>query len=137
MKIIRWSPLTLAVAGAIFCVPALAHHSFAAEFDRKKSVVLEGVVTKLEWTNPHTRMYLNVTGPSGNLKRWELELASPNVLMRAGWTRHSVKVGDRVTVKGFLAKDGSTLANADTIIAAGGKRVFNVQSSGAAAAAGY
>jgi Family of unknown function (DUF6152) len=134
-KILHCSVLTFAIAGALCSVPALAHHSFAAEFDRKKPVKLQGVVTKLEWSNPHTRLYLDVPDAAGKVTRWELELASPNVLMRAGWTRHSVQAGDKVTVKGFLAKDGSNLANASTIIAADGKTVLNVQSSADAPAA--
>jgi hypothetical protein len=131
LKIVRSSLLVFAVAAGIGVLSpaARAHHSFAAEFDRKKPVTLQGVVTKLEWSNPHTRLYLDVTGPSGKLTAWELELASPNTLMRAGWTRHSVQAGDKVTVKGFLAKDGTNLANASTIITADGKSVLNEQSS--------
>jgi hypothetical protein len=129
MKIVQWSLLTLAIAGKSVFTPTDAHHSFAAEFDRAKPVTLQGVLTKLEWANPHTRMYLDVTDPSGKVTSWELEMASPNTLMLAGWTRHSVRVGDKLTVKGFLAKDGSTLANASTIISADGKRVLSVQSS--------
>jgi len=129
MKMLHGSLLTLVVSNAMICTPALAHHSFAAEFDRKKPVTLQGVVTRLEWSNPHTRLYLDVTDPSGKVTAWELEMASPNVLMRAGWTRHSVKAGDKVTVKGFLAKDGSNLANASKIITPDGKVVLNEQTS--------
>ena len=102
-----------------------AHHSFAAEFDRTQPVTLEGVVTKLEWTNPHTRLYVVVTDASGQPVPWELELASPNGLLRAGWTRHSVQIGDKVTIKGFLAKDGSHLANAASIVTPEGKTILS------------
>jgi hypothetical protein len=129
MKAVRMSLLALLVLGGAPSSPALAHHSFAAEFDRRKPVTLKGTVTKLEWQNPHTRFYLNVTDPTGKLINWELELASPNVLMRAGWTRHSVQVGDQVTVSGFVAKDGAHLANASSVITADGKRVLSEQSS--------
>jgi len=129
LKSLHWSVLAFALAGALLSVRALAHHSFAAEFDRKKPVTLQGVVSKLEWANPHTRLYLAVTDATGKVINWELELASPNALMLAGWTRHSVQVGDKVTIKGFLAKDGSNLANASTVIGADGKKVLSVQSS--------
>jgi hypothetical protein len=103
----------------------LAHHSFAAEFDHNKPVTLAGVVTKLEWQNPHTRLYIDVTDATGQVVPWELELASPNGLMKAGWSRHSVQVGDKLTVKGFLAKDGSRLANAANIASADGKTILS------------
>ncbi len=102
-----------------------AHHSFAAEFDRNQPVLLEGVVTKLEWTNPHTRLYVVVSDANGQPVPWELELASPNGLLRAGWTRHSVQIGDKVTIKGFAAKDGSHLANAASIVTPDGKTILN------------
>ena len=127
MKLIQVSLLAIAFSGDVG--PVLAHHSFAAEFDRRRPITLQGVVSKVEWQNPHTRLYLNVTDKSGATINWELELASPNSLMRAGWTRKSVKVGDSVTVKGFLAKDGSRLANASTITTSDGKAVLSVLSS--------
>ena len=110
-------------------VAALAHHSFAAEFDRHKPVTLKGTVTKVEWQNPHTRVYLNVPNELGMLSSWELELSSPNALMRAGWSRHSVQIGDKVTVQGFRAKDGSSLANASTMFSADGRKILSEQSS--------
>jgi hypothetical protein len=126
MKIVQTSVLTLIGAASMISTQVLAHHSFAAEFDRNKPVTLEGVVTKVEWQNPHTRLYVDVTDTTGKVVNWELELASPNGLMRAGWTRHSLQGGERITVKGFLAKDGSHLANASTIVA-DGKVILNEQ----------
>ena len=109
--------------------PALAHHSFAAEFDRLKPVALEGRITKIEWQNPHTRLYLSVRNQIGIVNQWELELASPNSLMRVGWTRHSVHIGDKITVKGFQAKDGNPLANAAQIFSADGRKILSEQTS--------
>jgi Family of unknown function (DUF6152) len=116
----------LLVAGLAVLVPAglEAHHSFAAEYDAKTPVTLKGTVTKVEWTNPHARFYVDVKDENGTVVNWNLELASPNVLMRQGWTRHSLKVGDVVTVEGARAKDGSLLANARSVVLADGRKVF-------------
>jgi Family of unknown function (DUF6152) len=135
MKIVHMSVLALCVTGAILSGTALAHHSFAAEFDRHKPVTLKGTITKIEWENPHTRLYMGVPDKLGVVSNWELELASPNSLLRAGWTRHSVNIGDKVTVNGFRAKDGSSLANASTMFAADGRRILSEQSSADAPAA--
>jgi len=105
-------------------VPMLAHHSFAAEYDSAKAVSLTGTVTKVEWMNPHARFYIDVKDENGAVNNWELELGSPNGLMRQGWTRNSLKQGDVVTVAGSLAKDGSKLANARTVKLADGRQVF-------------
>ncbi len=105
-------------------LPVLAHHSFAAEYDNKQPVTLTGTVTKVEWMNPHARFYINAKDESGKSADWELELGSPNGLMRQGWTRNSLKEGDVVTVTGSKAKDGSNLANARQVTLANGKKVF-------------
>ena len=105
-----------------------AHHSFAAEYDAAKPVTLKGTVTKVEWMNPHARFYIDVKDDAGKVTNWEFELGSPNGLMRAGWTRNSLKQGDAVTVSGSLAKDGSNLANARSVVLADGKRVFAASS---------
>src|ERR1044071_3177861 len=111
-------------------LPVLAHHSFAAEYDASKPVELKGVVTKVEWTNPHARFYVDVKDAAGKVTNWNLELASPNVLKRQGWTRDALKEGDQVTVEGSLAKDGSKMANARAVTLADGKRVFAGSSGG-------
>ena len=105
-------------------LPVFAHHSFAAEYDASKPVELKGRVTKVEWTNPHARFYIDVKDADGKVTTWNFELASPNVLTRNGWTRHSLQEGDDITVQGSMAKDGSNLANARTVTLASGKKVF-------------
>src|SRR5664279_1507110 len=96
----------------LWSVPMLAHHSFAAEYDSAKPITLTGTVTNVEWMNPHARFYIDVKDEKGEVSNWELELGSPNGLMRQGWTRNSMKIGDSIQVGGSLAKDGSNLANA-------------------------
>ncbi|HEV3333070.1 MAG TPA: DUF6152 family protein [Bryobacteraceae bacterium] len=110
------------LAGA---VPVLAHHSFEAEYDAKKPVEVKGMVTKMEWMNPHARFYVDVKDENGKVTNWNFELGSPNVLKRQGWARDSLKVGDMVSVEGYLAKDGSNLANARRVTLGDGRKVFN------------
>jgi hypothetical protein len=122
--------VVFAVGLGLAATSALAHHSFAAEFDSTKPITISGCVTKLEWMNPHARFYLDVRDASGKVTNWEFELGSPNGLLRAGWTRSSLKIGDDVTVKGFRSKDGSNLVNAVSVSMSDGKGVLSGASSG-------
>jgi hypothetical protein len=108
-----------------------AHHSFSAEFDASKPFKMTGTVTKVEWQNPHTYFFIDVTDDKGKVTNWGMEMGSPNGLMRAGWTRNTMKVGDKVTVEGSLAKDGSATGNARSVtLAASGQKLFAASSQG-------
>jgi hypothetical protein len=114
---------------ALLALPVLAHHSFEAEYDAKKTMQVTGTVTKMEWMNPHARFYVDVKDESGAVINWNFELGSPNVLRLQGWKRDSLKVGDQVTVDAYLAKDGSKMANARQVTLSDGRKVFAGSSS--------
>ena len=101
-----------------------AHHAFAAEFDRAKPVKVQGSVVKMEWTNPHIWIYVDMKDEKGTLVRWQCEGGSPNTLTRQGWSRDSLKQGDQVVIDGYRAKDGSNTCNSSSVTLADGKRLF-------------
>jgi len=110
---------------------AAAHHSYSAEFDADKPVKVTGIVTRVDWKNPHALFYIDVKDESGKVENWGWELASPTQLMRAGWTRNSMKVGDTVIVEGTLARDGTNHGNTKAVVMAStGKRLFAASSQG-------
>jgi hypothetical protein len=132
MRYLGFLSCAAALALAVSSAPAAAHHSFAAEFDGTKIVTLKGKVTKLDWTNPHAFFYIDVKDEATNKTvNWQAELNSPNSLMRLGWTRDSMKIDDVVTVNGSLARDGSNLINARSIVMEKtGQRLFAGSSDG-------
>jgi hypothetical protein len=110
--------LVSAVGLALFAtaLPSHAHHSFAAEFDATKPLKMTGTITKVEWQNPHSWFYIDVKDDGGTVTNWGWELASPNLLMRNGWTPTTLKAGDEVSVEGFQSRDGRNVANARGIV---------------------
>ena len=110
-------------------VPMLAHHSFSAEFDNNKKVVLKGNVTKVDWLNPHIWIYLDVKDDSGKVASWQCEGGAPNSLTRNGWTKNDLKKGDAITINGTLAKDASNTCNASTVTLPDGRRVLGGSSN--------
>jgi DNA/RNA endonuclease YhcR with UshA esterase domain len=124
-------PRALAAAGVavwLGAVPVLAHHSFAVQYDKNKPMTVKGVVTKVEWTNPHARFYIDVKDDKGAVTQWNFEIASPNVLIRNGWKPNSLKIGEQVTVDGFEQRirpaSGPLMAIAEGVTAADGRKMF-------------
>jgi hypothetical protein len=110
---------------------AVGHHAFSAEFDADKPVKLTGTVTRVEWENPHAWFYIDVKDPSGRVENWGLEMGSPNILIRAGWGRNTLKLGDSVSVEASRAKSGANIANAKVVILTStGQKLFAGSSQG-------
>ena len=129
------TPLTalmLSTGLLLAAVPAIAHHSFAAEYDREKPIKLVGVVTKMEWINPHAWIHLDVKKSDGKVEKWEIETGNPNALIRRGFTKASLPQGTEITVEGYQAKDGGMRANGRDLVLKDGKKLF-VGSSGTGA----
>jgi Family of unknown function (DUF6152) len=124
IRLMKLSPgVAISLAGLLAAIPVFAHHSGAAVFDTTKKIELKGVVSKMEWTNPHAHFYLDVKDAGGAVTSWNLELASPSILLRNGWKRDSLKAGDAVTVSGSPAKDNSNFAIAQSIEFADGHKL--------------
>ena len=121
------NPKVLALATALLLQATAAvgaHHGFSSEYDEKKPLTLTGVVSKIEWMNPHARFYIDVKDASGKVTNWNFELASVNSLRRNGWTQFTLKVGDVVTASGYAALSGVPMANASSVRLADGTRLF-------------
>jgi len=116
--------LATALGFVAAAVPVFAHHSFAAEFDGTKQITLTGMVTKVDWVNPHAYIYVDVKGDDGAVVNWAMETGAPNALYRQGWRKDDLKAGDTVTLEAFLAKDGSHTAAARNVKLPDGRRVF-------------
>lgn len=130
------SVMLIPCALAVMAIPGLAHHSFAAEYEASKAVTLKGVVTKVEWLNPHVWFYIDVKNDSGAIEHWQCEAGPPNMLSRNGWRKDSLKLGDEVTVNGFRAKDGTNTANARDVLLPDGRKVFSGNADDAAGKGG-
>jgi hypothetical protein len=123
--------LLMSVAlGVLGTCPVMAHHSFAAEFDASQPITLKGIVTRIDWNNPHVWFYINVKDEAGRVTRWGLEMGAPHQLQTRGWLRDSMKIGDEVTVQGSLARDGTKRANARTVTTSDGRKLGAASSEG-------
>ncbi len=124
MRAIQLTFVATATALLLAYAPVRAHHSFAADYDVAKPVSLTGAVIRMEWTNPHAHIVVNVKDRRGVATSWRFELGTPNALMRGGWLKDSVKPGDTVTVNGYAAKNGSRIVNAQSVISSNGRTLF-------------
>jgi hypothetical protein len=124
MRISKLSAFAGGLLTSSLALPALAHHSFAAEFDINRPIELDGVVTKMEFSNPHSWLHLEVTTNAGEKQEWMVEGGAPNALVRRGWNRNSVPAGMKVHVEGFQARDRSYRASGRTITLSDGKSLF-------------
>jgi len=135
MQVMKWLGVLAGAAMIAMAAPAVAHHSFAAEFDINRPIKLDGVVTKMEFSNPHSWLHLEIVTASGEKQQWMVEGGAPNALIRNGWNRNSVAPGTQVHVEGFQAKDRSFRASGRDITLADGKSLFMGQGGAAAPSA--
>jgi hypothetical protein len=124
MRPLKWFVAAAIVGVLAGVVPVLAHHSFAAEFDKDRKVTLKGTITKMDWVNPHSWLYINVKEPDGQMQEWELEFGAPNALFRRGWKKDSLPVGTEVTVTAYRAKTMPHRGNAEDVLLPDGKKLF-------------
>ncbi len=118
----------ITIAGLLLAaVPGNAHHAFASVFDRDDPIALTGTVTKVEWMNPHTWIYIDVENEDGDVENWALEMGSPNTLVRRGWRHNSLQVGHRVTVAGFRARERDLTGAVRSVTLSTGERLFGAQ----------
>ena len=122
MKTRPWG--LISILSLLFPVVAYAHHSFVTEYDGNKAFKVTGTVSKVEWTNPHARFYVDTTDETGNKVTWNMELASPSALARNGWTSRTLKIGDAVTVTGYAARVAKYRGDARSVVTANGKSLF-------------
>ena len=132
MRVNGWLGVFGGAMLAAVAAPVVAHHSFAAEFDINRPIKLDGVVTKMQFSNPHSWLHINVTKADGTIEEWAVEGGAPSALLRRGWTRDTLPPGTKVTVQGFMSKDGALRANARDITFPDGKQLF-IGSSGTGA----
>jgi hypothetical protein len=135
MRVIKWFGMLGGAALVAMAAPVVAHHSFAAEFDINRPIKLDGVVTKMEFSNPHSWLHLEIVTATGEKQQWMVEGGAPNALIRNGWNRNSVAPGTKVHVEGFQAKDRSFRASGRDITLPDGKSLFMGQGGSAAPSA--
>ena len=118
--------IIVGVAWLLAAIPAAPHHSFAAEFDLNRLIELRGTITRVQWTNPHAWLHIDVEDDDNNVQSWAIELLGINALIRRGWTRDTVKAGDVVSIEGFGARDDRNTGNASTVtMASTGERLWD------------